>query len=144
MVFHPALQLVLFNGTPETRKMVLETADGFLAHYHRDGNGKSTMHLQRELPYERGSAERQRGVVRAVGGVSLDRRQEVPRAVRRRSARSRCGQINADALDILKVRDTWGKELLQRRGRPTRNDSGKLERDNQLHLPGSSRATRTI
>ncbi len=24
MVFHPALQLVLFNGTPETRKMVLE------------------------------------------------------------------------------------------------------------------------
>ncbi|MDE3106230.1 MAG: LamG domain-containing protein, partial [Acidobacteriota bacterium] len=32
-VYHPALQLVLFNGTPRTRKLVLETADGFLAHY---------------------------------------------------------------------------------------------------------------
>ena len=28
MVFHPALDLVLFNGAPETRKMVLETVDG--------------------------------------------------------------------------------------------------------------------
>ena len=34
MVFHPALSLVLFNGTPETRKMILEIADGFLAHRH--------------------------------------------------------------------------------------------------------------
>ena len=32
MVFHPALELVLFNGMPETRKMVMEIADGFLAH----------------------------------------------------------------------------------------------------------------
>ena len=28
MVFHPALSLVLFNGAPETRKMILELADG--------------------------------------------------------------------------------------------------------------------
>ncbi len=33
MDFHPALSLVLFNGMPETRKMILELADGILAHY---------------------------------------------------------------------------------------------------------------
>src|SRR5450756_717691 len=43
-VFHPALQLVLFNGTPETKKMVLEVADGFLAHRHPDANGRMAMH----------------------------------------------------------------------------------------------------
>ncbi len=37
MVFQPALDLVLFNGAPETRKMVLETVDGMLAHRKPDG-----------------------------------------------------------------------------------------------------------
>ncbi len=40
MVFHPALELVLFNGAPETRKMVLETADGLLAHRKQEADGR--------------------------------------------------------------------------------------------------------
>ena len=43
MVFHPALQLVLFNGAPETRKMVLELADGMLAHRKLGKDGKYVM-----------------------------------------------------------------------------------------------------
>lgn len=46
MVFHPALSLVLFNGSPETRKMVLELADGFLAHYKPGPDGKYTLHTE--------------------------------------------------------------------------------------------------
>ena len=46
MVFHPALSLVLFNGAPETRKMILELADGFLAHYKAGLDGKYSLHTE--------------------------------------------------------------------------------------------------
>ncbi|MGB6744705.1 MAG: LamG-like jellyroll fold domain-containing protein [Terracidiphilus sp.] len=46
MVFHPALSLVLFNGSPETRKMILELADGFLAHYKPGPDGKYALHTE--------------------------------------------------------------------------------------------------
>ena len=46
MVFHPALSLVLFNGAPETRKMMLELADGILAHYKPGPDGKPVLHTE--------------------------------------------------------------------------------------------------
>jgi hypothetical protein len=46
MVFQPALSLVLFNGAPETRKMILELADGFLAHYKPGPDGKPSLHTE--------------------------------------------------------------------------------------------------
>jgi hypothetical protein len=46
MVFHPALSLVLFNGSPETRKMILELADGLLAHYKPGPDGKYALHTE--------------------------------------------------------------------------------------------------
>jgi hypothetical protein len=46
MDFHPALSLVLFNGAPETRKMILELADGILAHYKPGPDGKPVLHLE--------------------------------------------------------------------------------------------------
>ena len=39
-VFQPALSLVLFNGAPETKKMLLELADGLLAHRKQTPNGR--------------------------------------------------------------------------------------------------------
>ena len=36
----PSLDLVLFNGTPETRKIVLETVDGMLAHRKQEADGR--------------------------------------------------------------------------------------------------------
>ncbi len=121
-VYHPALQLVLFNGTPETRKLVLETADAFLAHYHADGNGKPTMHLNvnfhtnEDMPttndawFVLWAAYRWTGDAKYIAPFAGD-----PAGSLR--------QINADALDILKVRDTWGKDLLASSGPATRNDS---------------------
>jgi hypothetical protein len=46
MVFHPALSLVLFNGAPETRKMILELADGMIAHYKPGPDGKPSLHVE--------------------------------------------------------------------------------------------------
>ncbi|HVN93804.1 MAG TPA: LamG-like jellyroll fold domain-containing protein [Terracidiphilus sp.] len=46
MDFQPALSLVLFNGMPETRKMMLELADGILAHYKPGADGKPKLHLE--------------------------------------------------------------------------------------------------
>jgi hypothetical protein len=121
-VFHPALQLVLFNGTPETRQMVLQTADGFLAHYHADGNGKPTMHLNvnfhnnEDLP----SGNDAWFVLWAAYRWTGDKKYLVPFAG---DPANSLRQINADAMDMLNVRDTWGKALLDSSGPATRNDS---------------------
>ena len=42
-VVQPALSLVLYNGLPETKKMMLEMADAFLAHRKLGPNGRYTI-----------------------------------------------------------------------------------------------------
>ena len=122
-VFHPALQLVSFNGTPETRKLVTEVADGMLAHRHADANGKMTMHYtvnfhtNEDLPgtqdpwFMLWAAYKWTGDAKYVAPFG-----DSPAASLR--------QINADALDILKVRDTWGKEVVQGGGSDQRGEGG--------------------
>ena len=81
MVFHPALSLVLFNGAPETRKMILELADG-ISRALQAGAGRQTISAYRgQLQDRRRQANRHAAVVHSVGGVSLDRRSEVREAV---------------------------------------------------------------
>ncbi len=111
-VYHPALQLVLFNGTPETRKLVLETADGFLAHYHADGNGRATMHLNvnfktnEDLP----STNDAWFVLWAAYRWTGDKKYLAPFVG---DPLGTLRQVNSDVLDMLNVRDTWGKDLLR-------------------------------
>ena len=124
MVFHPALSLVLFNGTPRTRTMIEEIADGFLAHRHLDADGKYHMHYtvnfhtNEDLPGSQEpafilwAAYRWTGDKKYVAGFEDD-----PVA----SLRS----INSDALDMLKVRDTWGKKVVAT-GAPDRRDETNL------------------
>ncbi len=121
-VYHPALQLVLFNGMPETRKLVLETADGFLAHYHADGDGRPSMHLtvnfktNADLPTSNDAWF----VLWAAYRWTGDKKYLAPfEGAPAESLR----QINADALDMLNVRDTWGKTLLASSGPARSNDS---------------------
>jgi hypothetical protein len=122
-VFHPALQLVLFNGAPQTRKLVVETADGFLAHYHADGNGRPTMHLNvnfhtnEDLP----SGNDAWFVLWAAYRWTGDKKYLVPFAG---DPATSLRQINADAMDMLDVRKTWGKDLLGATVGSTRTDAG--------------------
>lgn len=133
-VFHPALQLVLFNGTPRTKQMVLETADGFLAHLHPDPttNGKPRLHLNvnfhtnEDLP----SGNDAWFVLWAAYRWTGDKKYIAPFAA---DPAGSLRQINADALDILGVRDSWGKELLTSQEPATRTDAAaSTETANQL------------
>jgi hypothetical protein len=124
MVMHPALGLVSFNGTPETRKMVIELADGFLAHRRPNAAGKMQMHFtvnfhtNEDLPssgmtpwFMLWAAYKWTGDPKYLAPFN----DNGPDALR---------LINADALDVLNVRDTWGKELLTTKTPDTRTDGG--------------------
>jgi hypothetical protein len=132
MVFHPALQLVSFNGAPRTRKMVEEIADGFLAHRRPDSNGRMTMHFSvnfhtnEDLPsngtmtpwFMLWAAYKWTGDNKYVAPFN----DNGPDSLR---------TINADALDILHVRDTWGKQLLATNAPNRRTDSGNAGETNE-------------
>ncbi len=132
MVFHPALQLVLYNGMPETRKIVTEIADGFLAHRHLDGNGKYGMHYavnfhtNEDLP----DGNTPWFMLWAAYRWTGDKKYLVPFGD---NPPDSLRLINSDALDMLKVRDTWGKQLLQTAAPDRRSDSGTASETN-LHL----------
>ncbi|MCU1320722.1 MAG: hypothetical protein JWM43_371 [Acidobacteriaceae bacterium] len=110
-VFHPALELVLYNGAPETRKMVLEVADGFLAHRHKDANGKYSMHYtvnfktNEDLP----GSQDPWFILWAAYRWTGDKKYLVPFEDDPSAALK---AINSDALNILKVKETWGKEAI--------------------------------
>lgn len=61
LVFHPALMLVRYNGSPEMKRLVTELADGFLAHRRKgdDGrfriNGAIRFDDDADAPWARGS-----------------------------------------------------------------------------------------
>ncbi len=119
-VFQPALSLVLFNGVPETKKMMLEMADGLLAHRKLGPNGRyttsSTINFKTDQEATGGlgggggapwfimwSAYRWTGDKKYLqplldgGAVSLE-------------------QVNSDAIDMLQMRDALGKEIASTAG----------------------------
>ena len=111
-VFHPALQLVSFNGTPEMRKVVEDVADGFLAHRRADAWGRMQMHFtvnfhtneDRPSPgltpwFMLWASYKWTGDPKYLSPFE----DSGPQAMR---------TVNADIVDILNKRDTWGKQLL--------------------------------
>ena len=133
MVFHPALLLAEYNGTPETVKMVTEVADGFLAHRRPDANGKMTMHFSvnfhtnEDLP---SNGMTPWFVLWGAYKFTGDKKYVVPFGD---NGADSLRIINADAMDILKTRDTWGKQLLASQVPNRRTDSGNAtETTNQL------------
>ena len=132
MVFHPALSLVLFNGTPRTRTMIEEIADGFLAHRHPDPDGKYSMHYtvnfhtNQDLP---GSQE-PAFILWAAYRWTGDKKYVVPFGD---DPVGSLRSINSDALDILNVRDTWGKKVVESSAPDRRDDAGNTK-ETKLHF----------
>jgi Concanavalin A-like lectin/glucanases superfamily len=112
MVFHPALSLVLFNGAPETRKMVLELADGLLAHRKLDKDGKYTIHTtinfktDEDLPTP---LERPWFILWAAYRWTGDKKYIQPFL---EQGPTSLQAINSDALDMLDVRKEWGPKVV--------------------------------
>jgi hypothetical protein len=132
MVFHAALELVLYNGMPETRKMVTEIADGFLAHRHLDANGKYGMHYAVNFHTNEDLADGNTPwfMLWAAYRWTGDKKYLVPFGD---NPPDSLRLINSDALDMLKVRETWGKQLMQTAAPDRRSDSGTASETN-LHL----------
>ncbi len=133
MVFHPALLLVNYNGTPETKKMITEVADGFLAHRRPNASGKMTMHFSvnfhtnEDLP---SSGMTPWFVLWGAYKFTGDQKYISPFAD---DPANGLRTINADAMDILNVRDTWGKSLMTSATGNRRSDSvNATETTNQL------------
>ncbi len=132
MVFHPALLLAAYNGTPRTRSMIVELADGFLAHRHLDANGKMGMHyaVNFHTNEDKSDGNTPWFILWAAFKFTGDHKYLVPFGD---DGPTSLRLINADALDILHVRDTWGQQLLATAVPNTRNDSGNASETNQ-HL----------
>jgi hypothetical protein len=118
MVFQPALDLVLFNGTPETRKMVLETVDGMLAHRKLGPDGKYVTRTDinfktdEDLP---GGDSTPDFMFWAAYRWTGDKKYLLPFMDAGPSA---LANISSDALDLLGLRETWGKQALAAAGPP--------------------------
>jgi hypothetical protein len=112
LVFHPALLLVQFNGTPETRQMVLGLADGLLAHRKAGPDGKFSIHPTIDFPTDE---DRDSGMGRswpilwAAYRWTGDRKYLQPFFD---EGIASLKTLNADSLDQLQMRPTWGKQVL--------------------------------
>jgi hypothetical protein len=116
MVFQPALDLVLFNGAPETRKMVLETVDGMLAHRKQEADGRFVTRTEIDFKTDEdlpGGDTTPDFMFWAAYRWTGDKKYVLPFMDAGPSA---LANISSDALDTLKLRDTWGKQVLTTAG----------------------------
>ena len=124
-------------------RWLTEIADGFLAHRHLDADGKYRMHYtvnfhtNEDLP---GSQEPW-FILWAAYRWTGDKKYLVPFGD---DPAASLRSINSDALDMLNVRDTWGKKVLQSSAPDRRDDSGNTPAKPTSILRGSSPATPTI
>jgi len=110
LVLHPGIMLVDYNGNPKMKQIITELADGFLAH-RKEGGGRASLSVairfadDEETPNNRGSVL---PVLWAAWKWTGNEKYLAP--FRDEGARA-LDLIPSNALDELKVRDTWGKEL---------------------------------
>ncbi len=117
MVFHPALSLVLFNGSPETRKMILELADGILAHYKPGPDGRPAWHLEVNFKSDedKPTGDRAWFILWAAYRWTGDKKYVQPFLD---SPVESLGTVNADMLDMLDLRKSATDPLIAAANRP--------------------------
>src|SRR5215207_785173 len=112
LVFHPALMLVRYNGSPEMRRVVAELADGFLAHRKKgdDGrfriNGAIRFDDDADAPWARGSIlPFLWGAYRVTGDAKYLQPfvDEGPRSL---------SAVTTNGLDLPGVRGEWEREVV--------------------------------
>ena len=117
MIFHPALSLVLFNGAPETRKMMIELADGILAHYTPGPDGKPVLHVEVDFKTDKDAPTGMEPwfILWAAYRWTGDQKYVKPFVEAPMQA---LALINADALDMLGLRsDSITKSAVANAGR---------------------------
>jgi hypothetical protein len=133
LVFQPGALLVQFNGAPATRKLMLELADGLLAHRKPKAGGGYEIHNVINFRtdedavtplsidwYVFWAAYKWTGDAKYVQPL----RDEGPAILR---------SLTADGLDLLNVRDTWGKQALASGGHLAWQLTGDMHYLEQLY-----------
>jgi hypothetical protein len=109
-VMQPALSLVLFNGSPETKKMCLELADGLLAHRTQGPDGKWTIPATIEFKTDKALPGKYPWfILWAAYRWTGDEKYIQPFVD---DGPSSLQAINANALDLMNKRGTWGKQIV--------------------------------
>ncbi|MDP2984130.1 MAG: LamG-like jellyroll fold domain-containing protein [Candidatus Latescibacter sp.] len=113
-ILHSGLVLVEFNGNPEAKKLLLEVADGLLAHRKKDANGNwvipSCIHFtddKDQMPSAGAALHLFWAAYRWTG----DEKYLLPI---NDAGPGIMGTLNANVLDLLGKRDTWGKQIAAR------------------------------
>jgi len=112
LVLHPGIMLVDYNGNPQMKKIITELADGFLAHRKKDVSGRASLSMairfsdDQEVPNNRGSVL---PILWSAWKWTGDEKYLAP--FREEGARA-LDLIPSNALDELKVKTTWGKDLV--------------------------------
>lgn len=103
LILHPALLLTQFNGSPELRKLLLELADGLLAH-----RGRATIEFQTDADEDSGGLERAWPLLWAAYRWTGDRKYFEPLL---KAGAPMLKVITGNVLDIAGLRDSWGKQM---------------------------------
>src|SRR5215207_3005875 len=112
LVFHPALMLVRFNGNPLMKKVVAELADGLLAHRKQAEGGRYSISGairfsdDADMPWARGSY-----LPLLWGAYRLTGDNKYLQPFWDEGARG-LESIPSNALDLLKVREKLGKDIV--------------------------------
>jgi hypothetical protein len=112
LVFHPAVALAEFNGTPENRKLITDLADGLLAHTRPGHGGRLSVHATINFESDQ-DIDSGMGIswyiLWAAYRFTGDRKYLAPILA---EGPAMLKTLTADALDLLHLRDTWGKQIL--------------------------------
>ncbi len=111
LVTHPVMVLVEYNGHPAAKKLLLELADGLLAHRKKDSDGKWIMETTFNFRTDEGWAGglgTEAYLLWAAYRWTGDRKYIQPLVD---MGPSMLGVVDNNALDMLGVRDTWGAQI---------------------------------
>jgi len=133
LLLQPVLTLAAFNGNPRARQLAIDMADGLLAHARKDKDGKLV--LDTEINFSSDSARPSPLGSKGVLGMSMgyggtlstssagvqllwavykftgEKKYLQPLLD---SGKEVLGSMSDDALDILSVRDSWGKQIVEK------------------------------
>jgi hypothetical protein len=127
MDFQPAMLLALYNGMPESRKLILELADGMLAHYRQNPDGKYSLHAEVDFKSDKDATTGWRPWFILWAAYRWTGDEKYAKSFEDLGVPS-LALINNDALDILDKRKDWTKPIVVAANRPN-NQAGLAQAD---------------
>jgi hypothetical protein len=111
LILHPALALVEYNGCPAAKKLLLDLADGLLAHRRKDARGNWVIDTTINYRTDEGTPSGLGSTTHLFWAAfrwTGDKKYLQPLMDQGVGI---LGSINGNALDMMDVRSTWGAQI---------------------------------